>query len=229
MKKNSYYLYLLIAVTSVFILIGFFTYFHKFNGELSNNDQNWSSFSTFMSLFVNLASLILIGYISFITFYSTNKFNELTHRPFLDLTVQSTSEVMLFNIVKVWYIFNCTNAAARNIKLVFWMNNNTKSKFIICYSVPGNKMIELNWLHYISKYEIYYSDILEENFYKLTYQNLGGITTEISHEEFNEIQNKEFFSCTELELRFSNFLKTQTSFNQNIYNEFLDINDLIII
>lgn len=224
--KNNFYT--LLKISFGVLIFGLVTYFLKFNGCISDNDQNWSNFSTYIGLFVNISTLILIGYISYETFITNNKFNELTHRPFLDLTVEPPAKNLPLSIVTAWYIFNCTNAAARNVKLIFWMNNNKKSKFINCYSVPGNKMIELNWLHYIQKFEIYYSDLLEENFYKLSYQNLSGITTEISIEDFNQIRNAEFFSCTELELRFVNFLKTQTSFDPIVYNDFLELNDLMI-
>ena len=224
--KNNFYTLLMISFG--ILSFGLFTYFFNFNGCVSSNDQNWSNFSTYIGLFVNISTLVLIGYISYETFITNNKFNELTHRPFLDLTVEPPSKNLPLNIVTAWYIFNCTNAAARNVKLIFWMNDKIKSRFINCYSVPGSKMIELNWLHYIQKFEIYYSDLLEEKFYKLSYQNLSGVTSEISSEEFNQIRNAKFYSCTELELRFEQFLRTQKSFDSTIYNDFLKTNDLIM-
>jgi hypothetical protein len=146
--------------------------------------EEWANFASFNGYFVNVLSLLIIGYISFITYKATNNFNKLQISPLLYLTIDSPSQVK--NLKDCWYVINGANYPAINllVRYTFDRKINEYSKWVSCTSLSGNDKKELFWIHWADKIEICYSDLTQERFYLLEYVDHNAKNKPISEKEY---------------------------------------------
>lgn len=208
------------------ILSGLILYFNHFNGDISLISSHWSDFSTFYGLFINTASLIVLGMIGYLTYDTTSKFNKLQHLPLLYLGVDDPQ--LYKDLYKnSWYIFNASKAPALNlyVRYYYYKNRNGEpSRWVTSSSITGDGKKELFWIHWADKIEIAYSDMIEENFFILSLQDTNDRKViPITKSEFDSItsQSKDYYNIVTIRDKFDAFVTTERKANKNS-NEILD-------
>jgi len=214
-QNSSMKVFGLILIISLLILSGgFFLYFSHFNGQYSSKVDDWANFATFNGYFVNVLTLLILGYISFITYKATNNFNKLQIRPLLYLTVDYPQQIK--NTFKdSWYVVNGANYPAINLLVRFTQDrqSQTFSKWVSCTSLSGTDKKELFWVHFADVIEICYSDLTEEKFYLLEYKDYNGKIKPISKTEYaanlSEAITNRANNITHLRDKFEKFIHDQ--------------------
>lgn len=216
---------------AIFItIIGAISYFIKFNNGWSDSDESWGNFAVYISLFINVSTLLILGAISLNTFRTTDNFNELHTTPLLDLSLESldnTNGHQVLNIPDSWFIINCTDAVARNVTLKFWIGD-IQSIRIACYAILGKSKLALPWLRYASRIQIHYSDAFTGRYFVLDYQNLRGDPVRITQEEFQAVMSEHYVNSGNLLLNFESicFKKVGALTLREYVSEFFDVNGL---
>lgn len=166
------------------ILLGFASYLivAVFGYEGKELEQ-LAYFSTYQGYFLALVNVILVGFISFLVYRSTDSFNKYQMSPILDFSVKQ---------VNTWYLMNCSNAAARNISIRFYGDYGTSS-WISCLTLAGGGELELKWLRNIIWIEVVYANPTN-TIYKLARFDLLHMkdVREITEIEMNQIINDRF-------------------------------------
>jgi len=153
--KSKSIIIVAVGVLLIFI-VGLLTYFWAFHGSPSNKSSDWADFSTYLSLFLSIGSLIVISYFSFLTYSINERSVKLTEQS-VELTNQSTllsvkvteanenlNKHQTTPILDVFYdkstfdsylptqshyLINCSNdAAAVDIHLKFSITHGTEEK-----------------------------------------------------------------------------------------------------
>ena len=228
---------LVLLLVFLLLAIGPITYFLNFHNKISNKSEDWSNFSHYLDLFVSLASLILIGYVSILThrinetateiardnLNASARFYKYQMMPVLDLSSERSHQDFYPTYPNSWYIFNCFIAAARNISLKFWMGSD-ESLCISLYSMAEKTKLELPWLRNDSKIQIYYSDATSESYYLFEMVNLRGTTKELSESEFNSVRNEKYLNISDVMLDFrEKFLKVPgQQLSSSEYSDFFE-------
>ncbi|MPR35949.1 hypothetical protein [Salmonirosea aquatica] len=146
-----------------------------------------SHFASYHGYFLAFVNVILIGFISYRVYQSTDTFNRFQMSPILDFTVKNREN---------WFLINCSNAAARNISIRFggkFSKTEQNDEFdisgwIACLSLKGGDEMELKWLKYVVWIEIVYANPTNNIFYKIRYEDLRMSNyCRISSEEMEDI------------------------------------------
>ena len=87
-----YLAYLLLLSISI-IVAGLILYFTHFSRAFSNNANDWADFATFNSYFLSIVTLIILGYISVLSFRTTHAFNKLQIKPILFITIDKPEQI----------------------------------------------------------------------------------------------------------------------------------------
>ena len=82
--------YVLIAISVIIILIGLILYFNVFNADFSEASTDWANFAIFNGYFISVISIIILGYISIITYNTTDNFNRLQIKPLIFFILEIT-------------------------------------------------------------------------------------------------------------------------------------------
>jgi hypothetical protein len=214
-----------IVLTIVFLIIavGLTTYFLKYHGPESDKSEDWSHFGHYIEVYVSLASLVLIGFVSIITheinerstnianrnLESAEKFQKYQMTPVLDLAVERSHQDYYPTYKDSWFIINCSIAAARNISLKFWLDE-TESFYITLYSMGEKSKLELPWLRYARKIQIVYSDATAKTFYEFEMVDLRGNFKEIASEDYVNKRSEKCVNGANVLLDFNDrFLKVK--------------------
>lgn len=154
MLTNHGLILIIIAIVCVAVIsVALFKYFNNFSQGFSEKQSDWGAFGDYINPFLTLINVILLVWIGFLTLQTTDHYNRLQIRPLLDFMVASPSDFKPY-ISDSWYLLNCVNAPARNIRLKFHIGERFESRWIACYSMNGNSQLELPWLRYASRIEI---------------------------------------------------------------------------
>jgi hypothetical protein len=210
-------IWIVIIIVFLILTFGLTTYFLKYHGPESDKSEDWSHFGHYIEVYVSLASLVLIGFVSIITheineratkiasqnLEASKKFQRIQTMPILDLTVERSHNDFFPTYPDSWYVINCSIAAARNISVKFWMGS-TESCYISLYAMGEKAKLELPWIRYASKIQLLYSDPISEAFYLFEMQNLRGTINEINTDEFNIRRQEQYFNGTDVMINFRN-------------------------
>ena len=188
LKENILLILLFLIIALIYISISL--YVGKFGKYLSSSHERWGQFGDYLNVVINFSIGLLVGYISWITYKTTNSFNKLHITPVLSFSVKPFDDKQLPDS---WFLLNLTNAGAKDIYIKFWAGDKI-SKWIKCFSIPGNSEIELPWLRFAKKIEIYYTDTFGKKFYNLKYQDLSGDPIEIDKKSWQKFKtdNKDY-------------------------------------
>lgn len=183
---------ILIVLFSVIIFsVGLVLYFTHFSGTYSTDTNDWADFATFNGYFLSIINLVVLGYISYLTFQATVTFNRLQIRPLLFLTVDKPEQIKE-PFKDTWYASNGAKNVAINLIVRYTTNRNTEpyTKWVSCVSLAENHRLELFWIHWADKIEISFSDLTGERFYLFEFMDYTGRTTEISRENILPFYNR---------------------------------------
>lgn len=180
-----------IGISIVIVTAGLILYFNPFNKNYSNNSNEWADFATFNGYFISIVNLIVLGYISIITYEATKAFNRLQIRPLLFITLDKPEQIQ-GAFKDSWYAVNGAKHPALNLIVRFSTDRNSNSftKWASCTSLNENQRLELFWIHWADKIEISYSDLTSEKFYKFEFMDYFGMTKEIEKTEYFEYLKK---------------------------------------
>ena len=178
---------ILIVIFSIIVFsLGIVLYFTHFNGGYSKETNDWADFATFNGYFLSIINLIVLGYISYLTFQASLTFNRLQIRPLLFLSVDKPEQIK-GAFKDTWYASNGAKNAAINLVVRYTTNRNSEpyTKWVSCVSLAENHRLELFWIHWADKIEISFSDLTSERFYLFEFMDYTGQTTEISRERYS--------------------------------------------
>lgn len=191
-----------ILISILLLSTGLILYFLNFHSSLSSDPSQWAYFSSYLSTFVSLSTLILLGPISYFTYKATVAFNNLQSTPLLDFTVRYKSGE---DATDDWYLINCSHAVARNISVRFSIDGQHFSKWVACYALIGGTEIELPWLKFASRIEVYYTDAFSDSYFLMVYENLAS--------EYDIISKSNFHNVLTNRLNHANLIIKLTEFN----------------
>lgn len=175
----------IIILSIAIISTGLILYFSHFKGAYSNDAGDWADFATFNGYFLSIINLMILGYISYITFQTTHTFNRLQIRPLLFITLDKPEQIT-GTFKDSWYVNNGAKNAALNLIVRYTTNKNTEpyTKWVSCTSLAENKRLELFWVHWADKIDICFTDLTNERFYLFEFMDYNGRTREISQDHY---------------------------------------------
>lgn len=225
----------LIIISALIIVGGFLLYFlgsillylADYNSNISDISSDLANFATFNSYFIGLISVIILGYISFITYRTTNKFNRLQLRPLLFITLDKPEKIQNEFINESWYVENGAKSPALNLIVRFSKDAGKYTKWVSCTSLAEKQRLELFWIRPALKIEICYSDIMEENYYLFEFQDLHGKTKELGKSEYlqysNEAKKNGDNNLTKIYEKYLQYIKSVNPF-ENYFDRFIKPN-----
>lgn len=175
-----------IIISSIVIIsLGLILYFTHFSGGYSDKGNDWSDFATFNGYFLSIINLVILGYISYVTFQTTHAFNRLQIRPLLFITLDKPEQI-IGTFKDSWYVTNGAKNAALNLIVRYSTNRNTEAftKWVSCTSLAENQRLELFWIHWADKIEICFTDLANERFYSFEFMDYIGQTKEITRDQY---------------------------------------------
>ncbi|QOI97505.1 MAG: hypothetical protein HRU69_08390 [Flammeovirgaceae bacterium] len=203
-----------LGISITILLGGLILYFSHFNNGYADNSDGWADFATFNGYFLSIVNLIVLGYISLITYEATKAFNRLQIRPLLFITLDKPEQIK--GIFKdSWFAVNGAKNPALNLIVRYTTDRKTNSftKWVSCTSLNENQRLELFWIHWADKIEICFSDLTSERFYRFEFMDYFGQTKEIKREEYfdklKEAKNNRDNNMTHLRDKFEEFLATE--------------------
>ncbi len=219
-------LILIIIFSIIIIAIGLVLYLSRFNSFYSSSSEVWANFATFNGYFLSIINLIILGYISFITFRTTHIFNRLQVRPLLFITLDKPEQIT--GIFKdCWFINNGAKNAALNLIVRYTTNRNKPfTKWISCTSLGENQRLELFWVHRADKIEICFSDLNNEKFYSFEFMDYNGQTREITKKQYDiylqqAVDNRDN-NMTHLRDKFEKYISQEVNPMENYKKNFID-------
>lgn len=179
------YLAFLLLLSISIIVAGLILYFTHFSRTFSNNASDWADFAAFNSYFLSIVTLIILGYISLLTFRTTHAFNRLQIKPLIFITLEKPEQIT-GQFKDSWYVNNGAKNAALNLIVRYTTNRKSEpfTKWVSCTSLAENRKLELFWIHWADKIEICFSDLTDDRFYLFEFMDYYGHTREISRENF---------------------------------------------
>jgi len=180
-------IWIIISVCILIISAGLIIFFSHFNQGYSNDRSVWGDFATFNGYFLSIVNLIILGYISYVTFQTTHTFNRLQIRPLLFITLDKPEQIT-GAFKDSWYVSNGAKNAALNIIVRYTLNRNTEpfTKWVACTSLGENHRLELFWVHWADKIDICFTDINNERYYLFEFMDYNGRTTEINLAQYSQ-------------------------------------------
>ncbi|MBX2971166.1 MAG: hypothetical protein KF803_17500 [Cyclobacteriaceae bacterium] len=214
------------------LLIPFILYLCIFNNGLSTDSRHWADFATFMSLFVSIVSMTLLGYISFITWRTTKLFQERQLRPCIFITHSKTVDTG-YGVEYTFKMNNSSSVSANNVIVRFLLNDKNRdhkewTSWIICFSLGPNEELELGWVTHAETIQISYSDVENQNFYLYEFKDWTGeekaITKQVYNGYIDNALNKKtktndgdvIFTCNIVKEKLLHFLKNRNSKGESI-------------
>ena len=224
----------LIIISGLIILIGLLIYFSKHNLSLSNISEDWANFAIYNGYFLSIVNVLILGYISFITYQTTYRFNKLQNQPLIYLNVDIPEMVKNEYIKDSWYVSNGAKSSAVNLLVRYWINSTNCTKWVSCTSLAEKQRLELFWIKFAYRIDICFTDITEDNFYILEFKDMHGITTEIKKEKYyfnleeakNNRKNNIINLLDKYEKHISSF-PTEKNPMTNYINDFIMINNIM--
>lgn len=218
MNKRIFYFALILS--SISMVSGLTLYLLYFNGDFSIDSTQWSNFSTYYSLFINTASLIILGMIGYLTYDTTDKYNKLQNQPLLYIGVDDP--LLYTNLYKnSWCVFNASKAPALNLYVRYYYykdRDGIPSQWITSSSLTGDGKKELFWIHWADKIEIAYSDLTEENYYILSVQDTNDRkVVPIKKDDFRAIasQSNKYYNIITIRDKFDVYVTNQRLANKS--------------
>jgi hypothetical protein len=190
MNNSRFFVLLLVCIS----ILGFasFIYFSHFNNGYSVNSSEWRDFATFMSLFVAIINMILMGSIAYTTSKTTAWFQKRQLRPHIYIIEAKNSNRDFEFTSRIWQMINSSSVTANNVlvRYKFSRNDSDWLRWVNCFSVGSKDKLDLTWIHYADIIEICYSDIETATFFKYSMMDWIGKEIKIKKDEF-EINLKE--------------------------------------
>ncbi|MEN6619451.1 MAG: hypothetical protein ABFC28_08155 [Rikenellaceae bacterium] len=189
-----------IIIAGIIVITGFLLYFWNYHSNFSNSSSDWANFAIFNGYFLNIINMIILGYLYFLVYKTTNEYNKLLIKPILYANNifknDKITEPELGHYI--WVLGNASKHPAVNIIIRHTITKNIGEKtidigttrWISCSSLAGDQSMELFWIYYAYSIEICYTDATEENYYLSTIANLR-VTTKTITKEFYEKSIKE--------------------------------------
>jgi hypothetical protein len=174
MQKRNLWIVFIIPI--VILTTGFsFYYFNFHKGNLSSSSQDWGSYGSYVTSFVNLSNLCVVIYFSYLVYqYNSRKdkdakeresefrkFQQVLQNPVLTFKTSS------INGKEIWQIINVGNGAALNLQVSYKSNRsgNWIEPLVKCYSLGKSDTIDLDWFtHRPDVIGVHYKDIFENQF-----------------------------------------------------------------
>lgn len=142
----------------------------------------WSNIATFCTYFVTIINLILIGYISYLAYKTSDSYNNLIIKPILYLVNKESTK---FNIKgqNAWYVVNGAKHSAMNLLVRYNLTEEGKfTKWVACNSLGENQETELFFILNANKIEICYTDITSKKYYRLDFKDFSGVINDINED-----------------------------------------------
>lgn len=224
--------YVLIAISVIIILIGLILYFNVFNADFSEASTDWANFAIFNGYFISVISIIILGYISIITYNTTDNFNRLQIKPLIFLTLDKPDKVQPEFLIDSWFVENGSKSPAMNLLVRHWTNATTYTRWISCTSLSEKQRLELFWVRFANKIEICFSDVTEKNYYLLEFQNIYGKISQINKDEYlkflEEAKNNSGNNIITLHDKFRQYISSVKNLTVTNYNDnFIKLNNLL--
>lgn len=182
----------IIVLSLIIILAGLILYFTHFRFRFSSDSNAWSNFAIFNGYFLSIVNLVILGYISFITFQTTQAYNNLLIKPLVYINLDGPEEIKS-SVKDCWYVNNGAKYPALNLIVRYtFLDQNIKkcTKWVLCTSLAESQRLELFWIHWADKIEICYTDLTEAKCYLYEFANYQGKTIEITKEQYFDYQKE---------------------------------------
>jgi hypothetical protein len=193
-KKNLAIISLILIVFSL-NAFALSLYFSHFNGPLTFESQEWANFSTYISAFINISSLILIGLISYLAYDYNKKNGELILKPILFVVSKQSQKKPS---ISSWYVINGSKHAALNILVRYtklkW-GADLWTKWVICSSLAEKQEMELFFIREADIIQVCYKDLSERKIYQTDYSNYMSSTPKLIEEDYYEKCASEAKNC----------------------------------
>ena len=175
----------IVSISIAIIAVGLILYKSHFNGAYSENSDDWANFATFNGYFLSIINLMILGYISYITFQTTHAFNRLQIRPLLFITLNKPEQIT-GAFKDSWYVNNGAKNVALNLIVRYATDRKTGAytKWVSCTSLAENQRLELFWVHWSDTIQICFNDLTNEHVYLFEFMDYSGQTREISREQY---------------------------------------------
>ncbi len=187
-----------LGFTILVIIIPSFFYICQFSRNgLSYDSQDWSAFSDFISMWVSMASLILLATLTYVIYkneeqrenqrYSDEKAR---NKPIIIFKVDSKK--------KVWYAKNVGNGVALNIYISNSLDKDKWMKPVKMYSLMAGEEFELFWFKPAFQICAVYNDVLSSDIIVsicegdiTKFSNLNPILKFLKDEEYIRLEDAE--------------------------------------
>lgn len=180
---------IVIVIAVLIVLAGFVTYAIRFHGKLSTQAEDWGYFAGYQSYFISVCSLVLLGYISYITYTTSRKFSLLQHRPYLVITLEAPIDgsPLFRHTDRTYHIRNATAVPAINVLVRHKLDRKQEfTKWIASTAVAPNASTDIPWVQFPDVIEVCFSDIEAENFFLYKYVDSIGTVVHIGKTEYNQ-------------------------------------------
>lgn len=177
----------IVVAISTLLICSLMLYFYVFHYGLSKETGDWANFAVFHGYFINIGTLMLIGYISFLTYKTTNRFNQLQHLPILFFTSEQ-SKLLPDHSFNTYYIRNGSSASALNVIVRYRISREGSfSKWVSCTPIAPDSALEIPWVNYPDTIQVCYSDFTAENYFLYHYEDFVGKNQNLSSKDFDKI------------------------------------------
>jgi hypothetical protein len=147
--------------------------FHK--GSLSRAPQDWGSYGSYLTSFVNLSNLCVAIYFSYLVYKYNNRKDEDAKKretDFRNFQQATQNPVLSFRTIidnarEKWEIVNVGNGAALNLHVCYKTDRNGDwiAPLVKCYSIGKGDTVTLDWFkHREDVIGVYYTDVFGDGF-----------------------------------------------------------------
>lgn len=178
---------IVIIIAVLIVMAGYVTYGIHFHGKLSTKAEDWGHFAGYQSYFISVCSLVLLGYISYITYSTSRKFSLLQHRPYLVITLEApiVGSPLYGHTDRTYHIRNATAVPAINVLVRHKLDRKQAfTKWIASTAVAPDSSTDIPWVQFPDVIEVCYSDIEAENFFLYKYVDSIGTVVHIDKTEY---------------------------------------------
>lgn len=210
-NKRTFLALLIFSFLLFSIAIGI--YMCQFDGGISTKQADFGAFGDYLNPFLSVVNIILLVYISLRANEISGNYNKIQLQPQLFLSCQtSPSQPTLGD--ECWIAKNAYEAPAINIfvSVIFDRKNNIRTKWINCFTLERNALIELLWLRLPNEIEVIWSNVNADEHYRIVYKNWRGVIEVIDKQIYYNELIPDAISATN-----SNFLN-------RAFTDFLDTN-----
>lgn len=155
-KKHKVF-FLSFGIGVLIIILAIYFYSFTFGFSISKDQAIWGQFGDFMNVFVAIANLFVV---SFLTYY-LNKIEEKREEENKILEKSKVRPILIFRDIGMkWECVNVGEGTAMNIMIAYKTNTDSWENPVKIYSLIPKEKFEIDWKKYnVSKWVATYYDI----------------------------------------------------------------------